>query len=151
MAAVATTEPAEGARERLSAFVGEVVAGMAHVRQRANALVYVRGLIEHGGRKSLQRAAGQRDATHARPQCPGFEHGEASRTARWRGNGRRQLGQGTSETGKGLQPSAAFAAVRSDADALTGAEKMTVVLITYDRELARRCGRQMHLRGGRQQ
>jgi hypothetical protein len=33
--------------------VGEVVAGMAHVRQRANALVYVRGLVEHGGRKSL--------------------------------------------------------------------------------------------------
>lgn len=54
MAVVATTEPAEGARERLAAFVGEVVAGMAHVRQRANALVYVRGLIEHGGRKSLQ-------------------------------------------------------------------------------------------------
>ena len=54
MAVVATAEPAEGARERLSAFVGEVVVGMAHVRQRANALVYVRGLIEHGGRKSLQ-------------------------------------------------------------------------------------------------
>ena len=54
MAVVAATEPAEGARERLSAFVGEVVAGMAHVRQRANALVYVRGLVEHGGRKSLQ-------------------------------------------------------------------------------------------------
>lgn len=54
MVVVAATEPAEGTRERLSTFVGEVVAGMAHVRQRANALVYVRGLLEHGGRKSLQ-------------------------------------------------------------------------------------------------
>jgi SRSO17 transposase len=30
------------------------VEGLAHVRQRENALVYVRGLVEHGGRKSLQ-------------------------------------------------------------------------------------------------
>ncbi|MCX5975304.1 MAG: transposase [Coprothermobacterota bacterium] len=42
------------AREHLIAFVEEMVAGMAHVRQRTNALLYVRGLIEHGGRKSLQ-------------------------------------------------------------------------------------------------
>lgn len=54
MAIMATTEPAEGARERLVAFVAEVAKGMAHVRQRANALVYVRGLIEHGGRKNLK-------------------------------------------------------------------------------------------------
>lgn len=55
MAVVAIQEePAVGARERLVAFVGEVVAGMAHPAQRANALTYVRGLIEHGGRKSLQ-------------------------------------------------------------------------------------------------
>jgi hypothetical protein len=37
-------------RERLLAFVGEAVAGLAHVRQRENALLYVRGLVEHGGR-----------------------------------------------------------------------------------------------------
>jgi SRSO17 transposase len=42
------------ARERLVEFVAEMAAGLAHVRQRENALVYVRGLIEHGGRKSLQ-------------------------------------------------------------------------------------------------
>jgi SRSO17 transposase len=46
--------PAVDARERLVAFVAEMAAGLAHVRQRENALVYVRGLIEHGGRKSLQ-------------------------------------------------------------------------------------------------
>ena len=45
---------ADGPRERLSAFVGEVVCPLSHVRQRDNALVYVRGLIEQGGRKSLQ-------------------------------------------------------------------------------------------------
>src|SRR3954470_14943195 len=41
-------------RERLIAFVAEMAARLPHVRQRENALVYVRGLIEHGGRKSLQ-------------------------------------------------------------------------------------------------
>lgn len=41
-------------RERLAEFVAEMVSGLPHVRQRANALVYVRGLIEQGGRKSLQ-------------------------------------------------------------------------------------------------
>jgi SRSO17 transposase len=46
--------PAVEARERLVGFVAEMAAGLAHVRQRENALVYVRGLIEHGGRKSLQ-------------------------------------------------------------------------------------------------
>jgi len=46
--------PAVEARERLVEFVAEVAAGLPHVRQRENALVYVRGLIEHGGRKSLQ-------------------------------------------------------------------------------------------------
>jgi SRSO17 transposase len=44
---------AADARERLVAFVNEVVAGLPHVRQRENALLYVRGLVEHGGRKSL--------------------------------------------------------------------------------------------------
>jgi SRSO17 transposase len=41
-------------RERLVAFVEEVVGGLALRRQRENALLYVRGLVEHGGRKSLQ-------------------------------------------------------------------------------------------------
>jgi len=54
MHAVAAQMSATEARERLVAFVAEVVAGLPHVRQRANALTYVRGLIEHGGRKSLQ-------------------------------------------------------------------------------------------------
>ena len=53
-AAVAVEVPAAETRERLVGFVAEVVAGLPHVRQRENALVYVRGLIEHGGRKSLQ-------------------------------------------------------------------------------------------------
>ncbi len=41
-------------RERLLAFVDEVVRPLPHVRQRENALLYVRGLVEQGGRKSLQ-------------------------------------------------------------------------------------------------
>jgi len=53
-AAVAVEMPAVEARERLAAFVEEVVARLPHVRQRENALLYVRGLLEHGGRKSLQ-------------------------------------------------------------------------------------------------
>jgi SRSO17 transposase len=40
-------------RRRLAAFASEVVAGLPHKRQRENALLYVRGLVEHGGRKSL--------------------------------------------------------------------------------------------------
>ena len=46
--------PAREPRERLLGFVEEMVRPLPHVRQRENALVYVRGLIEHGGRKSLQ-------------------------------------------------------------------------------------------------
>jgi SRSO17 transposase len=46
--------PAVEARERLAGFVDKVVGGLPHVRQRENALVYVRGLVEQGGRKSLQ-------------------------------------------------------------------------------------------------
>jgi SRSO17 transposase len=45
---------ASGPRERLLAFVDEVVRPLPHVRQRENAVLYVRGLIEQGGRKSLQ-------------------------------------------------------------------------------------------------
>jgi SRSO17 transposase len=39
---------------RLAAFVEDVVAGLRHVRQRENAALYVRGLLEEGPRKSLQ-------------------------------------------------------------------------------------------------
>src|SRR6266536_6136109 len=53
-AAVAVEMPAVEVRERLVAFVEEMVARLPHVRQRENALLYVRGLIEQGGRKSLQ-------------------------------------------------------------------------------------------------
>jgi SRSO17 transposase len=45
---------ASGPRERLLAFVEEMVRPLPHVRQRENALLYVRGLVEQGGRKSLQ-------------------------------------------------------------------------------------------------
>ena len=41
-------------RERLEAFVAGVTARLPHVRQGENALLYGRGLVEHGGRKSLQ-------------------------------------------------------------------------------------------------
>jgi SRSO17 transposase len=41
-------------RERLVGFVDEVTRGLPHLRQRENAGVYVRGLVEQGGRKSLQ-------------------------------------------------------------------------------------------------
>jgi SRSO17 transposase len=55
---MAAVEPIEAGafevRERVAGFVAEVVAGLPHVRQRENAGVYVRGLIEEGGRKSLQ-------------------------------------------------------------------------------------------------
>lgn len=50
MVEMSASEP----RERLVVFVAEMVSGLPHVRQRDNALVYVRGLIEQGGRKSLQ-------------------------------------------------------------------------------------------------
>jgi hypothetical protein len=52
--APATEVPAAKAREHLIACVEEMVAGLRHVRQRKNALLYVRGLIERGGRKSPQ-------------------------------------------------------------------------------------------------
>jgi SRSO17 transposase len=50
MVEMSASEPCE----RLLAFVEEVVRPLPHVRQRRNALLYVRGLIEQGGRKSLQ-------------------------------------------------------------------------------------------------
>ena len=54
MGAALVEMSASEARERLLAFVGQVVRPLGHVRQRENALLYVRGLIEQGGRKSLQ-------------------------------------------------------------------------------------------------
>lgn len=53
-------------RERLAEFVAEMVSGLPHVRQRENALVYVRGLIEQGGRKSLQPTLFRLDESPAR-------------------------------------------------------------------------------------
>ena len=53
-AATVLEAPAVEARERLAGFVREMARALPHVRQRENALVYVRGLVEQGGRKSLQ-------------------------------------------------------------------------------------------------
>jgi SRSO17 transposase len=53
-------------RERLLAFVDEVVRPLPHVRQRENALLYVRGLVEQGGRKSLQPTLFRLEETSAR-------------------------------------------------------------------------------------
>ena len=44
--APATEVSAAKAREHLITFVEEIVAGLPHVRQRKNALLYVRGLIQ---------------------------------------------------------------------------------------------------------
>jgi SRSO17 transposase len=52
--AVAEHVPAVEVRDRLVAFVEEVAAPLSLGRQRENALLYVRGLVEGGGRKSLQ-------------------------------------------------------------------------------------------------
>src|SRR5205085_5039504 len=62
MVEMSASEP----RERLLAFVDEVVRPMSHVRQRENALLYVRGLIEQGGRKSLQPTLFRLEETPAR-------------------------------------------------------------------------------------
>jgi len=58
--------PAVEVRERLVGFVGEVAAGLSLVRQRENALLYVRGLVEQGGRKSLQPTLFRLEETPAR-------------------------------------------------------------------------------------
>src|SRR5438552_2760322 len=65
-AALRLESPAVEARERLVSFVGEVVEGLALARQRENALLYVRGLIEQGGRKSLQATLFRLEQTPAR-------------------------------------------------------------------------------------
>lgn len=57
---------AAGPRERLAAFVGDVAGRLALQRQRDNALLYVRGLVEQGGRKSLQPTLFRLEETPAR-------------------------------------------------------------------------------------
>jgi SRSO17 transposase len=52
-AAFVFESPAVGVRDRMAGFVAEVTGGFTLARQRENALLYVRGLVEHGGRKSL--------------------------------------------------------------------------------------------------
>jgi len=58
--------PAVGVRERMEGFVWEMTGGFALARQRENALLYVRGLVEHGGRKSLQPTLFRLEETAAR-------------------------------------------------------------------------------------
>jgi SRSO17 transposase len=53
-------------RERLADFVEGVAARLSLRRQREKALVYVRGLIEQGGRKSLQPTLFRPEETPAR-------------------------------------------------------------------------------------
>ncbi len=65
-AAVAVELPAVEVRDRLVAFVEEVVARLPLRRQRENALLYVRGLVEQGGRKSLQPTLFRLEETAAR-------------------------------------------------------------------------------------
>jgi len=62
MVEMSASEP----RERLLAFVGGVVRLLPHLRQRENAVLYVRGLIEQGGRKSLQPTLFRLEETAAR-------------------------------------------------------------------------------------
>jgi SRSO17 transposase len=57
---------AAGVRERLVAFMDGVADGLALARQRENALLYVRGLVEQGGRKSLQPTLFRLQETPAR-------------------------------------------------------------------------------------
>jgi SRSO17 transposase len=65
-AAVPLEMPAVDARERLAAFVAEVSWVLWLPVQRQNALLYVRGLVEQGGRKSLQPTLFRLEETPAR-------------------------------------------------------------------------------------
>jgi SRSO17 transposase len=65
-AALRLESPAVESRDRLVAFAGEVVGGLSLARQRENALLYVRGLVEQGGRKSLQPTLLRLEETPAR-------------------------------------------------------------------------------------
>jgi SRSO17 transposase len=64
--AVAFEVPAVEVRDRLVGFVEEVAGRLPLRRQRENALLYVRGLFEHGGRKSLQATLFRLEETPAR-------------------------------------------------------------------------------------
>ena len=64
--AVAVEVPAVEVRDRLLGFVEGVAAGLPLRRQRENALLYVRGLVEQGGRKSLQPTLFRLEETAAR-------------------------------------------------------------------------------------
>ena len=65
-AALAIEVPAAEVRDRLLSFVDEVVRRLPLRRQRENALLYVRGLVEQGGRKSLQPTLFRLEETPAR-------------------------------------------------------------------------------------
>jgi SRSO17 transposase len=65
-AAFVTEVPAVEVRDRLVGFVEEVSRRLPLRRQRENALLYVRGLVELGGRKSLQPTLFRLDETPAR-------------------------------------------------------------------------------------
>jgi SRSO17 transposase len=65
-AAVALDVPAVEVRDRLARFVEAVAGPLPLRRQRENALLYVRGLIEQGGRKSLQPTLFRLEETPAR-------------------------------------------------------------------------------------
>src|SRR6266511_2423702 len=65
-AALVLEAPAVGVRERLISFVDEVWRELPPPRQQANAELYVRGLVEHGGRKSLQPTLFRLEETPAR-------------------------------------------------------------------------------------
>jgi SRSO17 transposase len=65
-AALAVQGRAVEVRERVVEFVEEVAGRLPLRRQRENALLYVRGLVEQGGRKSLQPALFRLEETPAR-------------------------------------------------------------------------------------
>ena len=65
-AAEVVRTPAVEVRERLAGFVEEVAGRLPLQRQRENVLLYVRGLVEHGGRKSLQPTLFRLEETPAR-------------------------------------------------------------------------------------
>lgn len=65
-AAFAIGMPAVEVRDRLVGFVEAVTHPLPLRRQRENALLYVRGLVEHGGRKSLQPTLFRLEETPAR-------------------------------------------------------------------------------------
>jgi SRSO17 transposase len=65
-AAVAFESPAVGVRDRLAEFVDGVTRPFVLRVQRENALLYTRGLVEQGGRKSLQPTLFRLEQTPAR-------------------------------------------------------------------------------------